>query len=236
MDGLFVTGTDTGVGKTIIGVALLQAAARRGLRVAAMKPIETGCRTFRGERQPEDARRLAGAAHAARGWDILCPYRLEAPLAPSVAARREGTVIDLARIEQARVALAEDAPDWLLVEGAGGLLVPINDEQTMADLALLFGYRLLIVARDRLGAINHTLLTIEAARRRAIPLAGVVLNADNESAVDHENAGEIARVGGVPIAGRFPWIARTTHLPKLDLGVIAERSLDLDALLPPRRV
>lgn len=173
---LLVTGTDTGVGKTWVSCGLLRAARAAGLRVAARKPAETGC-------DPDASGRLVGAdavaLHAAAGADepleAVCPIRLPDPLAPSFAARRAGVTIDAGEVVASCRGRARDV-DLLLVEGAGGLLVPLAGRFTFADLARELEARLLLVVGARLGAINHALLSLEVAAARGTPLAGVVVN------------------------------------------------------------
>jgi len=197
MTGLFVTATDTGVGKTWVACALARAAARRGLRVAAMKPCETG--------DGDDGARLIEAAGRALDPELARPYQFHLPASPEVAARAEGSVVDVARIEAAFARLTRDA-DFTIVEGAGGLLVPVAPGVLMADLARRLALPLLIVARAALGTVNHTLLTIEAARARQLPIAGVVLCRAVETAGPEEptNPEAIAAWGHVPILGLFP--------------------------------
>lgn len=229
--GLFVTGTDTGVGKTTVACAILAAARARGLRVDAIKPVETGCQPDAGgARHPADA---AALARAALGDDAAprAVLTFRAPLAPSVAAELEGAAIDVELVERGVRALRQRRPDLFLVEGAGGLLVPLTDSVDMAALAGSLALPLLIVARDSLGTINHTLLTIEAARKRQLPIAGVVLSASvpGTSARDAErNALEISRRGGAPVLGLFP---HQSDLSPAALARAAETSLDLAAIL-----
>jgi dethiobiotin synthetase len=154
---LFVTGTDTHVGKTFVACALIAALRARGLRVAVMKPIETGVRE-----QPDDALALRSAAADPAPLDTICPIRLRAPLAPSVAARLEGRTIDPDDLARRIKARAADA-DLLLVESAGGLLVPIAGTFTMADLASRRALPVLIVGANRLGTVNHMALTARVA-------------------------------------------------------------------------
>ena len=144
MSGLLVTGTDTGIGKTFVACALAHALRAGGRRVTVMKPVETGVTDA-----PDDARRLREAAADPAPLDEICPYRLRAPLAPAVAARLENVTIDLTRLEALIRRRLEDA-DVLLVEGAGGLLVPIADSVTWADLAARLRLPLLVVAANRL--------------------------------------------------------------------------------------
>jgi dethiobiotin synthetase len=176
---LLVTGTDTGVGKTYVACGVLRAARAAGLRVAARKPAETGCEPDEADAAGElvaiDARALHAAAGADEPLDAVCAVRLPDPLAPAVAARRAGVTIDVARIVAGCRARADEV-DLLLVEGAGGLLVPIVDRYAYADLARDLGARLLVVVGARLGAINQALLTLEAAERRGLDVAGYVVN------------------------------------------------------------
>jgi dethiobiotin synthetase len=203
MRGLFVTGTDTGVGKTQVSCALLQLWAQAGLRPAAMKPAETGC-----DPDPADALALREAAGSADPLDLICPYRLRQPLAPAVAARREGRELSLERIlECARTLAQGDRP--LLVEGAGGLLVPLTERESFADLAVELGLPAVIVARAGLGTINHTCLTVEALIERRIRIRAIVINRAISEADPSEvdNPAEIARITGICTIGPVPFQA-----------------------------
>lgn len=169
--GCFVTGTDTGVGKTLVGCAIVRALVARGVDVAVRKPIETGV----GPEGPLDAQALRAAAGSSEPLDAVCPVALPLPAAPSVAAADAGHDIPLERLlECVRAAIARHA--FTLVEGAGGLLVPIAAGYAMADLARDLALPVVIVARARLGTLNHTHLTLEAARARGLRVAGVVLS------------------------------------------------------------
>lgn len=176
MSAVFVTGTDTGVGKTAVACAIARSARRAGLRVRALKPVETGCARGPGSTLvPADALALAAAAGDDAPLERLCPYRLELPAAPQIAAAAAGESLGLARIAEALAAARKDA-DLVLVEGAGGLLVPISPALDMAGLAAQLGLGLVIVARAALGTINHTLLTLEAARARGLRVLGVAIS------------------------------------------------------------
>ena len=190
--GFFVTATDTGVGKTFVTAALATALRARGRDVAVFKPVQSGATA----EDPSGDAVLLGAD---------CVYAFAAPLAPLVAARAEGRTIELEPIlARARELVREH--ELLLVEGAGGLLVPLADDFDLADLAVALGLPLVIVARAGLGTVNHTLLTIEAARARGLAVAGVVLNGkSDESTV--ENAALIEAGSGVRVAARVPWLA-----------------------------
>jgi len=171
--GVFVTGTDTGVGKTLVASALARYLRREGMDIGVMKPAESGV--------PDpatlgpDAALLQWAAFSEDAQEHVSPYRLRAPLAPSLAAQEEGVRIDLERIVAAKVAL-EQRHEFLVVEGAGGLFVPLAGGLLVADLVVRLGLPLLVVCRPGLGTINHTLLTVHAARTMGIPLAGFVIN------------------------------------------------------------
>jgi dethiobiotin synthetase len=173
--GIFITGTDTGVGKTVVTAALASALHARGVRVGVMKPAESGCAPVDGRLYPRDAMRLRRAAACDCPLPMVNPYALRAPLAPALAAAREGITIDLAHIHECFQQLAR-LHDVVLVEGAGGLLTPISEYATMRELAVDLNLPLLLVARNALGTINHVLLTLEAARAVGLTVLGVVLN------------------------------------------------------------
>jgi len=169
--GIFVTGTDTGVGKTVVSRALIAAFRKAGLKLGAMKPIETGV----GDAGPLDAIALREAAAATDPLETICPQQFTLPAAPNVAARAEAREVDLAAIDAAYERV-KAGRDLVVVEGAGGLLVPIREGWTMAELAQRLGLPLLIVARASLGTINHTALTLESAASRGLPVLGVVIS------------------------------------------------------------
>jgi dethiobiotin synthetase len=223
---LFVTGTDTGVGKTTVSIGLLTAWRRRGLRVAAMKPAETGCLPAHGERLwPEDAARLREATgRPETPLERVCPNRFELPAAPLVAARHERRHFDLEAVARARRELLADSPDVLLVEGAGGLLVPFAPGLTTAEVAhALAPIAFLVVARASLGTINHTALTILELRRRGHQVAGIVLNRVVAEAdpSEQDNAREIETLTDTRVLGTVP------HRPD-DAAIDA--AIDVDAL------
>ena len=188
---LFISGTDTGVGKTQVTLALIAALQNKLLRVAAYKPCETG--------GGDDADRLQRAT----GQRLpTIRYRFALPAAPQIAAAIEGISIDLQRIADDLRALRDEA-DVVLIEGAGGLLVPLADQQTFADLFASLQIPTLLVARPCLGTINHTCLSIEAALRRGLPLLGFVFSrrAPATGADEPMNALAISRTTGVPHLG-----------------------------------
>ena len=192
MSGFFVTATDTGVGKTFITAALAKALRARGRDVAVFKPVQSGARAD----DPSGDAALLGAD---------CVYAFAAALAPLVAARAEGRTIELEPILARAGELAREH-ELLLVEGAGGLLVPLADGLDMAGLAIALGLPLVVVARAGLGTVNHTLLTIEATKARGLEIAGVVLNGkSDESSAD--NAALIEAGSGVRVRAQVPWLA-----------------------------
>ena len=190
--GYFITATDTGVGKTIVTAGLAASLRARGLDVAVFKPVQSGALAD----DPAGDAALLGAD---------CVYSFAAPLAPLVAARAEGKTIELEPIlARARVLAREH--ELLLVEGAGGLLVPLAPGLDMADLAAALGLPLIVVARAGLGTVNHTLLTIGAAKARGLTVAGVVLNgASDESTADNATLIEVG--SGTRVLARIPPLA-----------------------------
>lgn len=226
MAGLFVTGTDTGVGKTFVACGIASALRARGRRVGVMKPVETGCGDGPA-RRPADALALRAAAGSTLPIDRVCPCRLAAPLAPLVAARLENARIDPEVLVTAFRAI-EKEHDLTLVEGAGGLLVPIAERYSMADLARDLDLPLLVVVDSKLGAINHTLLTLEAAAARGLAVRGYVLN--HASAADEAaatNAAALARCAEAPCLGVIDW----TPAAERDPRAAAEAALDWNRLL-----
>lgn len=175
MAGLFVTGTDTGVGKTIAGCAVLAALNARGLRTVAMKPVASGCDPTPQGLRNEDALALMASASVAHSYDQVNPVALEPAIAPHLAAAEAGIAIDHHQLVAGARALAANA-DLLLVEGAGGWRVPLTADTGFADLAAALGYPVVLVVAVRLGCINHALLTAEAIRRDGLPLAGWIAN------------------------------------------------------------
>lgn len=203
--GLFVTGTDTGVGKTRVAAALLTWARRAGLRVAAMKPVASGCEATGAGLRNDDALRLMACASSVRDYALVNPYAFAPPVAPHLAAEAAGTAIDAARIAAAFRVLAEGA-DAVIVEGVGGWKVPIDRAHTMEDVAAALGLPVVMVVGIRLGCLNHALLTAEAVARSGLPLAGWVANRiDPDCELAERNVQALAeRLGSAPLAD-LPW-------------------------------
>lgn len=207
--GLFITGTDTGVGKTLVGAGLLALFKERGMNVGVMKPVESGCRLENGRLIPEDATLLREAADSQDDLDIINPYALEAPVAPALAAEMEGIAIRLEVIQRAFEILIS-RHDMVIVEGAGGLLVPLFGHFFMADLAEELNLPLLVVTEAKLGIINHTLLTLAHAREREIPVLGIVMNrtSDNQGLPETLNHDALKRWAKAPFLGSIPFMPR----------------------------
>jgi len=202
LKGIFVTGTDTGVGKTVLSAALGWTLQEAGKKVAVMKPIQTGIES--GEvLDIEFVQMVLGSNHP---LDLVCPYRFPAPLAPLVAARLAGEKIEIEKIKDAFYKLSS-SHDLVLVEGAGGLLVPIICNYFMSDLVSDLGLPVIIVARPGLGTLNHTALTAGAARSRGLEVLGIVINGfpSNPGLSERTNPETMIQITGVPILGVLPY-------------------------------
>ena len=231
---VFVTGTDTEVGKSVVAGGLALAFRERGIDVGVMKPAVTGCRTHRGQRISEDVDFLVKASGSEDDPRLICPYMLRDPLAPEVAAKREGARIDIRTIKSAFKRLNEKH-EALIVEGAGGLFVPIKQNCLMIDLIAAMAVPIVIVARPGLGTINHTLLSCEAARARNIGIGGVIINnyPQKPSTAERTNPDMIRRYARAPLLGVVP------HLPDISVencsldGLLKtmESSIDIKKLL-----
>lgn len=194
MPGLFITGTDTGVGKTFVTAALARVLHAAGRRVAVRKPVESGCERVGDQLLGHDARCLQAAAGAWETAEQICPFRFVAALSPEHAARLEGVPLRLKEVVKAASSGLATA-DLVLVEGAGGWYSPLTGDGLNADLAEALQLPVLIIAADRLGAINHSLLTLEAIAQRQLPCRGIVLNqADPGSDFGGDNQGDLKRL------------------------------------------
>lgn len=232
--GLFITGTDTGVGKTLVAAGLAAALRGRGIDAGVMKPVETGCPTRDGRLRPLDALALREASGSRDALDLINPYRFREPLAPMVAAERSRGRIDVGRLQERFDRLAARHA-MVLVEGAGGLLAPITEDASYLDLAVRLDLPLLVVIGSRLGALNHARLTVEAARHAGLPVAGVVLNRPTaaRSPARTTNCSALRRLLPVPVLGEIPRL-RTSRGQALWCNPLLQRLLAryLQALLP----
>ncbi len=213
--GIFVTATDTGVGKTYVAAGIAEALRRRLLDVGVMKPAESGCLKRADKLVPQDALRLIKAADVHDELDLVNPYRFSKPLAPYVAAGYEQKKIAFNKIMKAYRALSR-RHDFMIIEGAGGILVPLTQKITYLDLAQAMQLPVLIVARPGLGTINHTLLTVSALRARRIPVAGIVINyayGRKRGLAEKTSPVIIEKMSGVKILATLP--NRTRNFSKL---------------------
>jgi len=206
LQGYFVTGTDTGIGKTVVTAGLAANLRQKGINAGIMKPVQTGSKNLNGSLVSVDALFAMTVAGIKDEMELVSPYRLEPPLAPRVAAELTGITIDLFKINRAYQELL-NRHDFMLVEGAGGIMVPIAGRFLMADLIKILNLPALIVARPGLGTVNHTLLTVEYAKSKGIHVAGIIINGLKESeagTAEKTNPGLIAELSGVPVMGIIP--------------------------------
>ena len=227
-----MTGTDTSVGKTVVAGAITDWFRRRSFRVAVCKPVATGCVRRREGLVSEDAEFLAHCAEARFPLDVICPQRYAQPLAPAVAAERSGRPLDWEAIDRAIAAMARES-DVMVVEGVGGLMVPMDSKHTLRDAASWLGAPALVVARPSLGTINHTLLTVGALREAKIPVAGTVINrypAENASIAEETNPRAIERWGKTQVLCVIP--DEPLSGPQLPRGIVAAiETVDWENLL-----
>ena len=230
-NGLFIAGTDTGVGKTFIAGGLASLFHKRGVRVGVMKPVESGCERSANGLCPHDGLFLKEMSAAIDDVEKIVPYRLEHPLSPSVAAELEGVVIDLEVIQDAYKQLAGQY-DLMLVEGFGGLLAPLYKHSTSVDIIRLLDLPLIVVARNGLGTINHTLLTVEHARHNGLTVRGIILNAcspDPDLSVE-TNHQVIRELSGFPLLGEIPFYPHQERPDRLALAALIDKHVDSDFL------
>jgi dethiobiotin synthetase len=228
--GIFITGTDTGVGKTFFTCGLAALLKSYGYSVGVMKPLESGCEVRDGQLFGADGWQLKQASGSHDDMEIICPYRFAEPLAPSIAAQRAGVKIDIDRLF-AVLDRIKAKHDVTLVEGAGGLMVPLLPSYTFADFARVAKLPVLVVAANRLGAINHLLLTLEHASCQGLTLLGYVLNqvTGEASLATDTNREVLVNLTGVPCLGELPFVndAKDGNLATIDLF---DKELDLRAI------
>lgn len=212
--GIFITGTDTGVGKTVIAAGIIRAIKRKGINAGAMKPVETGCKIGQGEQHEEelitaDAMFLRKVAGMHEPVDIVCPCRFLQPLAPMAASEIEGKPFDMDAVINAYGTLKSNY-EFLVVEGAGGLMAPLDSSPFfVADLIRALDLSAIVVTRAGLGTINHTLLTVLHALREKIKVAGVIINHSEpplNTIAEQTNPDVLKRLCPVPVLGPVPWI------------------------------
>ncbi|QSP94561.1 dethiobiotin synthase [Marinobacter salinisoli] len=216
----FVTGTDTGVGKTMASAAILEAARHLGKRTVAMKPIASGCDSTQDGLRNEDALILQGAITESLGYDIINPVALEPAIAPHVAAQQAGVSISAARLAGFCRGMQMRPADLMLVEGAGGWRVPLNERETYAAVPRELDIPVIMVVSLKLGCINHAVLTAEAIRADGLRLAGWVANRAEQEAMscEQQTFDYLLAHLGAPCLGSLPWspeadpVALSAHL------------------------
>lgn len=229
--GIFITGTDTGVGKTVVAGGLACALIREGLDVGVMKPVQTGCiETANGLTAP-DADFLINITGVKDSIDLVVPYCFKEPLAPSVAAETEGREIDIEKIVSSYNKLTQKH-NFIIIEGAGGILVPVCKDFLFIDLIRKLSIPVIIVARIGLGTINHTLLTARYALEHGIEIIGIILNHTNskeDGIAEKTNPDIIKRFCNIPILGIVPFINKlnTEEVKSGDLCNIFTEKIDV---------
>jgi dethiobiotin synthetase len=204
--GVFVTGTDTGVGKTEISLGLMAALQQRGLSVLGMKPVASDGRVGEHGLRCEDAVRLRDQGSVTAPYESVNPYAFEPPIAPHIAAGEAGVEVELSRIREAYRELSEQA-DWVVVEGVGGWLVPLGPSLAVCDLPRALDIPVVLVIGLRLGCLNHSLLTVEAIRSHGLRLAGWVANLmDPEMLARDRNIATLAALIDAPCLGVVAWL------------------------------
>jgi len=203
--GFFITGTDTGVGKTFVSCALLHAFAAQGYRVAGMKPVAAGCRNQEGSLLSEDVEQLQAASNLQLPAALVNPYAFEPPIAPHIAAAEAGVEVSIPVIVDHFKQLQQKA-DIVIVEGVGGFCVPLNTTEDTSDLAAALGLPVILVVGLQLGCINHALLTAQAIRHKGMRLAGWVANHVHHDgmAASEENIATLQQRLGAPLIGLLP--------------------------------
>lgn len=215
--GLFITGTDTEVGKTRVSVALLHRLQQQGLRVAGMKPVAAGCEETAEGLRNEDALALQAASSIALAYETLNPYAFAPPIAPHLAAEDAGATIEIERILTAFHDIASQV-DQVIVEGAGGWLVPIGPDHNMADLAIALDLPVLLVVDIRLGCINHALLSAQAIAASGLPMAGWIANhAHGPYERSTDNIASLEARIAAPLLGVIPYQGDITMGQMADL-------------------
>ncbi|BFM14413.1 dethiobiotin synthase [Maricurvus nonylphenolicus] len=221
----FISGTDTDVGKTLIGAGILEAANRKGLRTVAMKPIAAGCEQTEQGLRNEDALTLIDAMSLELPYSQVNPIAFEPPIAPHIAAMRENKTLSVSRLTGFCNGILMQSSDFVVIEGAGGWRVPLNPRETLADLAIELNLPVVMVVGMRLGCINHAILTAEAIERDGLKVAGWVANrVDPEMSCYEENLMTLKTLIQAPLLGEVPFLENANKDAVADC-------LDIDPLL-----
>ena len=233
-EGIFIIGTDTEVGKTLVACGLIAALKERGIDVGVMKPLESGAPCFASAPMPQDALTLKEIAGTNDELEEINPYCFPDPLAPGIAAELAGVEIDLQRIKKVYAGLKR-RHQFMVVEGAGGLLVPITKGVLLPELIRLLGLPIIVVARSCLGTINHTLLTLSYCQQQDIEIAGFIISKATLDADPSEasNAQTITHFSGVPFLGTVPYLRDHARIKgnRAFLAQIFTQHIDMKGLL-----
>jgi dethiobiotin synthetase len=227
--GFFITGTDTGVGKTIITAALIKLISCPGFRTGGMKPIESGCLQQGDLLVPSDGMFIKTIAHMEENIGQITPYRFKSPLAPLPASEIEGITVDFKKIRKAFADLSEKY-DVVIIEGIGGLLVPITKNYFVIDMAKDFNLPLIVVSRPSLGTINHTMLTVNYALKEGLRVAGIIINYSQppeNTLAETTNPEIIKQISPVPVIGIFPYL---TDMKSSTIEKAAGENIDISIL------
>lgn len=209
--GYFITGTDTGVGKTFFSVALLHRLEKQGCRVAGMKPVASGCEVTADGLRNDDALRLMAACSTRIAYPIVNPYAFEPPIAPHLAAQQCDASIEIEQIQKSFMFIKELA-DTVIVEGVGGWLVPINTKETMADVARVLDLPVILVVGIKLGCLNAALLTVSAIEQKGLRCAGWVANRiDRDCLCADENIAALQQRISAPLLAEIPWMGANSE-------------------------
>lgn len=215
MNGLFISGTDTNVGKTYIACLIAAELKSRGVNVIPRKPVESGCSYSTDGLIPSDASALKKAAQYSASLQQVCPFRFAQPVSPERAARLSKQSITIQQVTEACIKNTEEDKDFLLVEGAGGFYSPLCDDGLNADLAQALGLPILLITEDKIGCINQVLLTVEAMQNRNLQLHALVLNQlEEESETSMDNFEDLSRRLNIPI------IRHACNSSKIDLKLL----------------
>ncbi len=232
MKSLFFTGTDTGVGKTLVAGSVAANLSISGIKTGVMKPCESGCPSENGTLIAHDALFLKKMSGCPESIERICPYRLRSPLAPGVAAEIEGVHIDVTKIKSVFNKFLHKY-DIVICEGAGGIMVPLTIKLLYCDFVKKLDIPLVVVARLSLGTINHTLLTINLAKHMDISVKGIILNRTSSISGTEEktNPDIIKSFSRVPVIGIMPFIKETNRDDPEFLSRIAAENIDINFLM-----
>ncbi len=224
MTAYFITATDTDAGKTFVSSGMLQSWSDQGFKTLGFKPVASGCRVTPQGLRNDDALKLIAAANVSLDYKLISPYSFEPAIAPHIAAQQSGVTIDVQAITDTIVRYRKKA-SHVLVEGVGGWLVPLNTQQTIADLAYSLGFPVILVVNLRLGCINHALLTAQAIEEKKLTIAGWIANSTepNMSCLD-ENIESLKARFNAPLLGILPYFSKD----KIDEGMSFTDFIDLE--------